>query len=208
MDEGGAKAKALFMGLRRSLSGVPAGTRAGESCRAANFSFASFESANFAASASIFRGCLAKEVDDDTGPVPFPPIPPVVFPEVKLDCAPEAVLLLLLPSPEDELEREVVEFIVMELCRANVVEDPRIGDEEETESDWSLKARSCPCPCPCPCPAEGTLFDDATHAPVDELEDWYAEDEEDDVCCSLGLSPPVNPPAGRRGVIPLLVVEV
>lgn len=146
MDEGGAKAKALFMGLRRSLSGVPAGTRAGESCRAANFSFASFESANFAASASIFRGCLATEVDDDTGPAPLllllspfpPPPPPVVIPEIKLDCAPEAVLLLLLPSPVDEVEREVGEFIDMELCRANVLEDPRIGDEEETESAWSL----------------------------------------------------------------------
>lgn len=124
------------MGLRRSLSGVPAGTRAGDSCRAANFSFVSFESANFAASASIFRGCLGTEVDEDDDTCPLPlllptPFPPLVVPEV--DCVPEAVLL---PSPEDVAESEV-EVTVMEACRTNVLEEPRTG-EEETESDCSL----------------------------------------------------------------------
>jgi hypothetical protein len=55
------------------------------------------------------------------------------------------------------------------------------------------------------CPAEGTLLDDAIHAPVEEpVEDWYVE--EDDVGCALGRSPPANPPDGRRGVIPPLLV--
>jgi hypothetical protein len=95
------------------------GTRAGDSCRVANFSFVSFEPANFAASASIFRGCSDTDVDDTAPvplPTPFPPVPP------KVDCVPETVLL---PSPEDEVK-------VMEACLANVAEDPRTG-EDETE---------------------------------------------------------------------------
>lgn len=54
LDEG-AKDPA---GALLSLSGSVAGVSAGDSCRVANFSFASLESANFAARASIFRGCF------------------------------------------------------------------------------------------------------------------------------------------------------
>ena len=155
------------MGLRRSLSGVPlAGTWAGESCRSANFSLFSLESANFAASASRFRGCFVAVVaavvvavddvdDDDTTPL-LPPRPTPPFPLTPIAPEVDSVPGAVPPSPEGAFESEV-EW--MEPCLANVPDDPRIG-EDEMESDCSLWPRSCP--------PEGTLLDWATHAP--ELE--------------------------------------
>lgn len=97
-DDGATKEP---IGVRRSLSARLAGARAGDSCSVANLSFASLESANFAARSSMFRGCFC-DVVGMLGPSPGPPAPSpglVADPEVPVD------------GDEDSVEREVEDLL-------------------------------------------------------------------------------------------------